>query len=69
MPGSLVIPTTRLGLDHVSEHEKVPIVPDSFLGGSAPRLRYLYLVSHSFVGNTSTSVSAARWHEEPLPIR
>src|SRR6266436_4906381 len=35
-------------MDHVSEHEKVPIVPDSFLGGSAPRLRYLYLVSHSF---------------------
>ena len=37
-------------IDHVSEHEKVPIVPDSFLGGSAPHLWYLYLVSHSFIG-------------------
>jgi hypothetical protein len=36
----------------------VPVLPDSFLGGSAPRLRYLALVSISFPGLPKLLLSA-----------
>jgi hypothetical protein len=35
--------TTLIRLDLESEYEMVPFVPDSFLGGSYPRLQSLYL--------------------------
>ena len=37
-------------LDLVSEDEAMPIVPDSFLGGSAPRLRSLHMARIPFPG-------------------
>jgi hypothetical protein len=36
----------------------VPVLPDSFLGGSAPRLRYLALVSVPFPGLSTLLLSA-----------
>jgi len=45
----------------VSERGKVPIVPDSFLGASAPRPRYLYLgrIPFSIFGLRKPLLSAA----------
>ena len=40
---------TSLHLEH-DDSSSVPVLPDSFLGGSAPRLRYLNLRSISFSG-------------------
>jgi hypothetical protein len=37
-------------LDLVSEDKAMPVVPDSFLGGSAPRLRSLYMARIPFPG-------------------
>ena len=37
-------------VDLVSEDETMPVVPDSFLGGSAPRLRSLYMTRIPFPG-------------------
>ena len=37
-------------LDLVSEDEAMPVVPDSFLGGSAPRLRSLHMARIPFPG-------------------
>ena len=37
-------------LDLVSENETMPVLPDSFLGGSAPRLRVLYMTRIPFPG-------------------
>ncbi|KAI0294815.1 hypothetical protein BC826DRAFT_310951 [Russula brevipes] len=39
-------------------HETAPALPDSFLGGSAPRLRHLYLKSIPFPGMRRLLVSA-----------
>ena len=42
------------------EFEQVPVLPDSFLGGSAPRLRYLSLVSVPFPGLPKLLLSTTR---------
>ena len=40
-----------------------PVIPDSFLGGSAPRLRYLWLSSVPFPGLSKLLLSAAQLSE------
>jgi hypothetical protein len=45
-------------LKHLSEHEMVPVVHDSFLGGSAPRLQFLYLDCNPFPGLPKLLLSA-----------
>ena len=42
----------------LSYEELVPIVPDSFLGRSGPRLRFLVLVGISFAGSPNLLLSA-----------
>jgi hypothetical protein len=46
----------RLWFGHVSAY--VPVLPDSFLGGSAPRLRYFYLDAIPFPGLPRLLLSA-----------
>ena len=49
---------TLTNLTLMSEHEMVPVVPDSFLKGSAPRLRYLVLSRIAFPGLPKLLLSA-----------
>jgi hypothetical protein len=49
---------TRLSLESVGNMVPVPVVPDSFLGGSAPRLEYLQLNRIPFPGLPKLLLSA-----------
>ena len=40
--------------------DEIPVIPDSFLGGSAPRLRFIYLHSISFPGLPKLLLSATQ---------
>ena len=42
-----------------SRRDEQPVLPDSFLGGSAPRLRFLYLATISFRGLPKVLLSAS----------
>ena len=43
---------------HFDDDETAPIIPDTFLGGSAPRLRYLQMDYAPFPGITNLALSA-----------
>jgi hypothetical protein len=49
---------TSLSLESVGNMVPVPVVPDSFLGGSAPRLEYLYFKGIPFPGLPKLHLSA-----------
>jgi len=57
---------TFLDLDSNNEHEPVSILPDSFLGGSAPRLQSLFLESIPFPGLPKLLSSATNLAELSL---
>jgi hypothetical protein len=59
---AMQLPFPELESLYLSNHDSshVPIVPDSFLGGSAPRLQYLSLASIPFPGIPKLLLSATR---------
>jgi len=57
-------------LELISSGQNVPVLPDSFLGGSAPRLRSLYLngIPYPSIGNLlSSTTNLVRLHLSQIP--
>ena len=57
---------TNLRLHSDGENDETPVLPDSFLGGSAPRLQQLWLERISFPGLPKLLLSATRLYDLSL---
>ena len=64
---AMQVPFLELALLYLQGFSNMPVLPDSFLGGSAPRLRYFFLRGIPFPGLPTLTSSNFGFYVFPIP--